>query len=359
MKKILLSLALASVIGCSGGEETPVQDPVKPVRYAEVLTSGGQYTRTLNGTTQSADVVHLSFRVPGQIESLSAIVGQQVEKGTELAQLDQTDIRLANQKAEANLASSQINLETARSSLERVKQLYQATNASLSEYETARNNYAASAANYESAQRNLDLEASNFGYSRIVAPSTGILSAVNAKVGEFAQAGQAIFVLNSGTGAIEIKVGMPERYISQTQQNDSVSIILNSMPERTFVGTVREVGFSAEGSTYPVTVRLENTTADIRPSMPGKVEFTFGEKSAAPTLFVPFKSVGEDDTGTFVICLKPTGKGTHTAEKTYVRVGRLLPAGFEVYDGVADGDLVATAGLKSLFAGREVSLLEN
>ncbi|MCP3994128.1 MAG: efflux RND transporter periplasmic adaptor subunit, partial [bacterium] len=41
------------------------------------------------------------------------------------------------------------------------------------------------------------------------------------------------------------------------------------------------------------------------------------------------------------------------------QVGRLLPAGYEVHEGVADGDLIATAGIKSLYDGREVSLLEN
>ncbi len=359
MKRIFISLALAAVVGCGGGEKEIAQDPIKPVRYAEVLTSGGQYVRTLNGTTQSANVVQLSFRVPGQIETLEAIVGQQVKKGDQLAQLDQTDIRLSNEKAKANLRSAEINLETARSNLERVKLLYQATNASLNDYENARNSYAASAASHESARRNLDLDSSNFAYSRIVAPSSGVLSAVSAKVGEFAQAGQPIFVLNSGTGALEIKVGMPERYISQTHQNDTVKITLNSLPERSFEGTVVEVGFSAEGSTYPVTVKLENTTDDIRPSMPGKVEFTFGEKSETPTLFVPFKSVAEDNEGTFVIRLKPAANGNHTAEKTYIQVGRLLSAGFEVHEGVSDGDLIATAGLKALFEGREVSLLEN
>ena len=104
------------------------------------------------------------------------------------------------------------------------------------------------------------------------------IATANAKVGEFAQAGEAIFVLNSGTGDIEVKVGMPERYIAQVHQHDPVTITLNSMAGRSFTGTVSEVGFSAEGSTYPVAVTVENATDDIRPGMPAEIAFTFGEK---------------------------------------------------------------------------------
>ncbi len=355
----LVLLVLSLLAGCGNDAPLEQEDPVKPVKYAEVLASGGEYSRTLNGTTQSAEVVQLSFRVSGQIEMLEARVGQEVTKGDLLARLDQGDIRLSHEKALSSLRGSEIQLDTERSSLERVKQLYQANNASLSDYEAAKNSYAASAANYESAQRNLQLEASKFEHSVIEVPSSGVIASVNAKVGEFAQAGSAVFVLNSGTGEIEVKLGMPERYIAQVSQNDSVTITLNSMAGRSFSGTVSEVGFSAEGSTYPVTVTVESAPADIRPGMPAEIKFTFGEKGGATKLFVPFKSVSEDTRGTFVIKLDSAETGIYTAKKTYVKVGDLLPRGFEVYEGLSDGDLVGTAGLKSLFDGRRVSLLDD
>jgi len=360
MKPLHLSLILVCLVlvGCGDNAAEQREDPIKPVRYAEALTSGGQYTRTLTGTTQSADVVELSFRMSGQIEMLDVKVGQQVGRDELLARLDQSDIVLSHEQAKAALRSSEIQLETARSSFERVKQLYQANNASLSDYEAARNSYAASEANYESARRNLQLQESKFEHSQIVVPASGIIASVHAKVGEFAQAGRAVFVLNSGTGNIEVKVGMPERYIAQVKQNAPVTVTLNSMAGRTFSGTVTEVGYSAEGSTYPVTVTVDDAPEDMRPGMPAEIEFAFGEESEAKKLIVPFKSVGEDTQGTFVILLEPAESGTYTARKSYVRVGSLLPAGFEILEGLADGDLVATAGLKSLFDGREVSLLE-
>jgi len=361
MKPILLSqiLLCAVLAGCGGEAPEEVEGPVKPVRYAEVLTSGGEYTRTFSGVTQSIEVVQLSFRISGQIEKLDAEVGQQVNKGAFLAQLDQEDIRLSHEKAEASLRSSEIQLETAKSSFARVKQLYQANDASLSDYEAAKSNYAANAASYESAHRNLQLEALKFEHSKIVVPAPGIITTVSAEVGEFAQVGQAIFVLSSGAGEIEIKVGMPERYIAQVRQHNAVTITVNSMAERSFSGTVSEVGFSTEDSTYPVTVTVENAPEDMRPGMPAEVTFTLGEQGEATRLLVPFKSVGEDTQGTFVILLEPGESGVYISRKSYVEVGDLLPAGFEVREGLSDGDLVATAGLKSLFDGRKVSLLDD
>jgi RND family efflux transporter MFP subunit len=228
----------------------------------------------------------------------------------------------------------------------------------LSDYENARNNYAASEANYESARQNLQLVESKFEYSKIVAPAAGIIASVNAKVGEFAQAGRAVFVLNSGTGSIEAKVGMPERYIAQVKPNAPVTVTLSSMAGRSFSGRVTEVGYTAEGSTYPVTVTIDDAPEEMRPGMPAEIEFLFGEEGGMTKLIVPFKSVGEDTQGTFVIRLEPAGSGIYTAKKSYVQVGNLQTAGFEVLQGLADGDLVATAGLKSLPDGRKVRLLE-
>lgn len=361
MKVILISIfALLVFSACGGDDNKPAGDIVKPVRFAEALLTGGEQIRTFNGTSQSGSEANLSFRRSGQIVRMNVKVGDRVNKGQTLAQLDQKDISLSYEKAKASLQSSEIQLQTARSGLDRIKRLYQANNASLSDYEAAKNNYAASSANYESAKKNLDLEASNFQYSKIVAPSAGVITAVNAKINEFAQAGSPIINLNSGTNDIEVSVGMPERYITQIKQNDAVQISFPSANNSSFTGTVSEVGFSSVNSaTYPVIITVQNPTEAIRPGMPGKVAFTFGEKSDTQRLLVPFQSVGEDTQGNFVFRLNPDEEGVYSSEKVYVKVGSLFPGGFEILDGLEDGTLVATAGLGSLYNGRKVKLLEN
>lgn len=358
LRFLATGLCLMLLYACGDDRNSAAEEILKPVRYAEVVLSGGQQQRTFNGTSQSGSEADLSFQTSGRIKNINVKVGDRVRRGQLLAQIDQNDIVLSYEKAKAALQSSEIQLQTMKSSLDRIKRLYQANNASLSDYEQAKNNYAASSANYQSAKKNLDLESSKFNYAKITAPANGVVTAVNAKVNEFAQAGSPVISINSGSDDIEVRVGMPERYIAQIRQNDPVSVHFQSIAGSSFEGSISEVGFaSSSASTYPVVVKLLNPTDNIRVGMPADVSFTFGDKNQKGRLIVPIKAVGEDTNGNFVYMLTEESEGIYTVKKQKVEIGELLPEGFEIRSGLSDGDLVATAGLRSLYDDRKVTLL--
>ena len=94
--------------------------------------------------------------------------------------------------------------------------------------------------------------------------------------------------------------------------------------------------------------------------MPAEVTFLFKAKEGATAqLIVDFKAVSEDESGNFVYQLLPQGKDSYQAKKTPLQIGPLTNHGFVVVSGLKEGDLVATAGLRSLFDGMSVTLLEN
>jgi hypothetical protein len=49
----------------------------------------------------------------------------------------------------------------------------------------------------------------------------------------------------------------------------------------------------------------------------------------------------------------------YVAEKKIITIGNLVPEGFELVSGLEEGDIVATAGLKSLMNGMDVKLLND
>ena len=99
----------------------------------------------------------------------------------------------------------------------------------------------------------------------------------------------------------EISVGIPEIFISKVKKDQGVDIVFSSMPDQTFSGKVYEVSFSSlGGSTYPVTVRIDKPTQDIRPGMVADVHFNFSDKrEEVQKLVTPIASVGEDSNGHF------------------------------------------------------------
>lgn len=350
-------LCIVTLVAC-GGEKKEVKDPVKPVKSGRILSVGGVQTRTFAGTTQSGDEANLSFRANGLIELLRVKVGDKVKRGQLLAKLDQKDVRLNYEKAKSTLRSASIQLDTAKSSLERVKQLYMANNTSLNEYERAKNNLAAASSGYETAVKALDLQKSQLEYTKIVAPTAGIVTKVNAEKNEFTSAGAPVIVINSGDD-MEINVGVPESYISRIRQGDSVEAVVASIGSGKISGVITEVGFSSsENVVFPVIVKVSEKIKALRPGMPADVSFRFGNEKDEKRLVVPVLAVGDSSEGNYVFELVKEGEH-YVAKKRIIKTGPLLTEGFQVLSGIKENSIVAVAGLRSLYDGRKVKLMED
>ena len=157
----------------------------------------------------------------------------------------------------------------------------------------------------------------------------------------------------------EISVGIPEIFISKVKKNQRVDIVFSSIPNQTFLGKVYEVAFSSlGGSTYPVTVRIDKPTQEIRPGMVANVHFNFGNKeSMIEKMVAPTASIGEDNNGHFVFGLTKEGEN-YLVKKKKIQIGKLTSHGFEIKSGLTSGELVATAGLNTLLDGMKVKLLD-
>lgn len=349
-------LAMGLWVGC--GSEPQVAESIRPVKYAEVRPASAVQSQRFAGTAKAGIETKLSFRTGGLIESISVKVGDQVKAGQRIATLDNQDAVLAYQRAKATLENAQVQKANAQSKLIRVRQLYQANNVSLAEYEQAKNGFASATSSYESAQKSLDLQARQLGYNEIYAPVAGIVTAVHKEVNEVTQAGALLVELSAGED-IEMEIGLPEGYIAQIQIGDPVRVRFSALPGLHFAAQVREISYALDASsTYPVIVRLDAPSAAIWPGMAGEVEFRFGTGEPSDPLVVPVKAVGEDANGQYVFVIDEVAEGLGTVSRRSVQIGKLLADGFVVEEGLADQELVATAGLRSLLNGMQVRLLQ-
>jgi RND family efflux transporter MFP subunit len=350
-------IVLILLSGCGNSNEEEKKELVKPIKYGVVESFGGLTTRTFNGITQSGSETKLSFRTGGLITRLNVGVGQRIRKNQLLAQLDQTDVLLALQQAQADVTNTKIQMETASSSFERVKQLYQTNNASLSDYEKAKSTLSSAQSSYEISLKRLDLQRSQVSYTTITAPMSGIVSSVHVEANEVVSPGHIILTMSKEDASdIEAQAGVPEKYISQIKQGSSTKISIPTLSSE-FDGVITEVGYTSSGGTYPVITSLANTTDELRPGMPVEVTFTFGNENQQKQLIVPVKAVSEDESGQFVYALSPINNEVYEVKKKAIEVGRLTSEGFIVRSGLALNQIVAVAGLRTLYDGMKVSLL--
>lgn len=369
----VLCLLPLFLLGCGSTNEAPPVANIRPVKYAAIQQSGGEANHTFSGIAQAEKEAKLSFRVSGTINRLNVKLGDRVRKGQLIASLDpidyaiQVDQASASEKgSEANLQSAETTLLAARANYQRIERLYENNSVPLSEFEQARSNYETAQAQFEasqtqvtSARKQSQAARNQVNYTRITAPFSGVITAVNVEANELVGSGNPIAILSS-TSQPEINVGIPENLIASIKTGQKASIRFSVLPNQVFDGSVQEVSYTAGNTpTYPAIVRIEKASEAIRPGMAANVTFSIGSSETVEQLISPVKAIGNDADGDFAFVLTENNDaGNYKVSKRSVRIGDLTPKGFIVLDGLQKGELVATAGIKSLLDGMEVTLLE-
>ncbi|MEM6262063.1 MAG: efflux RND transporter periplasmic adaptor subunit [Bacteroidota bacterium] len=354
-----LGICILLFMSACGSEEVVQEKVVRPVRYQQVGLGGAANERTFSGSAQTDMVVNLSFRSSGIITEFNMKLGQKVRKGTLLAKLDNVQARLSYESSLASLNSAKSQMNTAKLNLDRIRELYEKGSSSLSDYENAKNGYRTALAGYESAKRSVDIQNEQVKYGYLYAPENGVIASVNAELDENVGAGQLIAVLNAGN-TMEIAIGLPETFINKVEKGMKVNIKFAALNGQDFQGRVSEVSPAVNQgtATYPVKVEVLNATSDIKSGMAANVTFDFAEKklTASNSLIIPAKAVGEDSKGNFVFLVEQQEGSTAIIKKHHIEVGPLTSQGFEVKQGLQEGQKIATAGLQTLLDGQEVTL---
>ena len=89
------------------------------------------------------------------------------------------------------------------------------------------------------------------------------------------------------------------------------------------------------------------------------MQFDFGHKVVQPLIVVPSIAVGEDDQGKFVFVLQQQKDKHWVAKRRAVATGSVIEEGFLITEGLSEGELIATAGIRRIQDGMEVKLIQS
>lgn len=354
-------IPLCLIMAACGGKEEEKVETIRPVVYQKVVPGGGVQKRTFSGTAISGTETRLSFKVAGNIQSLRVKVGEEVNRNTLLATLDDADYQLEYEQADASVKNADAQEKQAKSNFERVRALYENGSTSLSDYESAKATFESAKASESTAKKSRKLARAQLDYTKLYAPIKGKIATVDAEVNENVSAGQQILMLSS-EGDLEVNLGLPESYIANVNVQDKVEVVFPAIDGVTFTGVVSEVSFAinSQTSTYPVVVKIDGDANDVRPGMAASVTFSINtaDPNQPDLLYIPGQAVGEDEVGNFVFTLVASDDN-YIVQRRAVTVGKLTTEGFEIIDGLEEGELIATAGLQTLLDSMKVKLFEN
>src|SRR5215467_5291833 len=345
-------LGIAALLAGCKGEAAVKEESIRPVKVAVVEAGPPGRTLTYSGVVRPRIESALGFRVPGKIVARLVNVGDRVSVDQEIARLDDTDLRLAENAARAAVASARSRRNVANDHLERAKVLLPKAIISQAAYDTRRNELDAAEAAMETAEAQLRQAVNAVGYATLKADKAGIVTTVMSEPGQVVSAGQAV-IAQAEAGETEIAVGVPEQDAGHLTVGQQARVTLWAGPRVSILGRIREIAGQADPAsrTYAVRITVDTPPPAMRLGMTASVALTIDDE--ATPLVMPLTALAESDGGPVAYVVD---QANNVVRKTAVTVAGIAESGVRIASGLQPGDMVVSAGVQFLRDGMRIRL---
>src|SRR6266536_2163794 len=360
-----VAFAVAAMVGLSACEQNTFVPPPPP-KVEVAVPVQRTITRFLEATGNAAPIknVDLVARVQGVLQSIDYQDGSFVKEGTTLFTIEPETYKLKLEQAQAAEAGAQASVKQTEADYKRQSDLVQrqaVSQATLDTSTSARDN---AQANLQQAQVNTKIAAVNYGYTNVVAPFDGIVSAHLVSVGELVGASsptQLATIVALDPIWVNFNVNEQDvlRIRTEARRRGMTADDLRQLPVE--VGLQTETGFPHKGKldyaaatlnqstgTLPVRGVLPNSDRALLPGFFVRVRVPIDQEQNA--LLVPDVALGSDQAGRYLLVVN----GENVVEQRKVRVGPLEGELRVIEDGLKADDRVITAGLLRAIPGQKV-----
>ena len=377
--KINLILISSAIITSCGRPEA--EAPAVYYKKQEVTAETLEVSIEASGIIEAISSIEIKSKASGEVLFLGAEVGDSVEKGSIIGQIDQrTPTNILNQ-SKSDLEAAKVRLENAKSQYERGTELH--ANGSISDkaFEDIQENFAQAKStlvrtevSYENAKIALD-------DTIVRSPIPGTIISRPVEVGQVissptsAVGGGTLLMTMADLSKVRVRALVDEIDVGKVSIGQTVSIKVAAYRDKEFFGTVSKVEPLAKieqnVTTFPVLIDIDNKenllllgmntdvvieilNKDVSMSAPSMSLRTRKDVySAATILNIPKEQVdiflrdkikGENFNKFIVIKDGKSGPAL-----TWVQIGVSDLSNVEIIDGLSSGDTVYILPSKSLF----------
>ncbi|MGI6649420.1 MAG: efflux RND transporter periplasmic adaptor subunit [Bacillota bacterium] len=337
--------------GCRNEVATGEQE-IRPVPVQVATVTRGSITRniTLAGKITPYLEVGITPKVSGKVVSVSVDVGDTVQKGQVLAQLDTTDIEAQLRQAEAGLTVAQVNqqlaaitLENARVNLERVKELHNQGVVSDKDLEMAQMafdqaNSGLADAQVKQAEAGLDLIKNQLQNFTLTAPISGMVASRTIDPGEMVMPGGPVITLVD-ISRVVVECSVPEGEVNRIKTGEKIKIRVPAAAAEPFEGEITSIAPAADpvSKSFPVKIQIANSEQLLKPGMFAEVELA--TEAFNDVLILPKEAVVDKGDMQIVYVVRD-GR----AYEAKVRTGASDLNSVVIVEGVQAGDQVVAVG---------------
>jgi RND family efflux transporter MFP subunit len=281
-------------------------------------------------------------------------VGAMVKAGTPLATLDEVDLKLQAEQAEAELRAATGVLAQASAAEARTKELRQkgwSTDAQLDQAKAAGDE---ARARLNRAERQVDLTKNSLSYATLEADAPGVVTATLIEPGQVVSAGQTAFRV-ARLAEKEVVVAVPETLLARAKSGEA-RVSIWSVPDKLYVAKLRELAPSADPATrtYLAKFSMPGVGDEVQLGMTAMLILSepASERVARLPLSALFDqgagpSVYTADAATGAITLKPVSVKAYESNDVLIS------------SGVDEGAKVVTLGVQKLNPAEKVKVVSS
>ena len=257
-------------------EKTTVVDAVPTVSVAHPSQTGGAGEISLPGNTVAFDDTPIYARTNGYVKAFYTDLGQHVHKGQLMATIETPEVDQQLQQAEADLKSSQANLNLAKTTAERYQNLLKEDSVSQQETDVATSTELARRAAVDASEANVRRLEQLQSFEHIYAPFDGVVTARNINPGDLINAGagtapRELFHLSS-TKVLRVFAAVPEIYAPNIHNGDPAGLTLDEYPGQAFEGRITRNANSIDQNSRTLNVEVDIHNEDGK-LLPGAYVF--------------------------------------------------------------------------------------
>lgn len=331
---------------CGRQESAPL--PPRPV-LVQPAAPGGVAPTVYTGEVRARHEADLAFRVGGKIAARLVDAGAEVKPGTPLARLDPTDLQLALQAAQAQVAAAESEFATARAERERYADLVSKRFVSQAAFDAKDNLFKSSQARLEQVKAQAAVSGNQAGYGTLTADQPGVVTSILADVGQVVSAGQAVLRF-ARPEEKEVAIAVPEGRLAELKAAKELRVGFWAQPDLQVKGELRELSPAADAATrtYAARIRLIAPPPSVTLGMTAQV--AIGNPAGEAPLVVPLPAVVDLGQGPAVWVIKD-----NKAQRRPVQVSQFREDGAVIASGLQAGELVVVAGALKLVPDQAVT----
>jgi membrane fusion protein (multidrug efflux system) len=342
---ILLVAAISLSIGCKKQEQKVVKERAVNVRVWTAETRSLRPFVESIGTLKPYDEVSVSSEVDGILKSIQVDEGSPVSRGQLIAEIKETDYRLAGEQMNAALKQAQASLDNSKLEYQRKEALYREELVTKQQFDDIAARLALAQGDVDRAKAGLDLAKEKLTKTKIFVPMAGIVKEKKVTAGDYIRNG-TLLISVIRTDLLKLVFSVSEKDVGRLRMGQDVVFVVDAFPGREFRGRVKTIYPSLEEKTRSLQVEAVVANADqtLKPGLFARVTLYTG--MAKGTVVAPITALLYDNSTTKLFVVE-----ADKAKERKVKIGRKYGEFMEIVEGLKEKEIVVTVGQNNLMEG--------